>query len=141
MSQALRDSTAGGSVAARADAYRMRNLTADGMDVARVRNAVADALAGVRAGDGPALVELTTYRFCGHSRNDPRVYRTREEEAAWQERDCLRVTAKRLHALGTGDADIAAADAETRAAVAAAVDAALRQPPGDRATALEGVYA
>jgi len=40
-----------------------------------------------RRGDGPTLVESKTYRFFGHSKSDPRVYRSREEEQMWMAKD------------------------------------------------------
>ena len=35
----------------------------------------------------PTLIECKTYRLCGHSRSDPRTYRSKEEEAEWQQLD------------------------------------------------------
>ena len=45
------------------------------------------AIDRARRGEGPTLLECKTYRLCGHSRCDPRTYRTKEEEAEWQQRD------------------------------------------------------
>ena len=57
----------------------------NGMDVLAVRDAVKRAAALCRAGEGPVLIEASTYRYYGHSLSDPRnEYRTREEEAAWR---------------------------------------------------------
>ena len=47
-----------------------------------------------RKGDGPTLIECKTYRWYGHSSSDQRVYRTREEEAEWKERDPITVLAQ-----------------------------------------------
>jgi 2-oxoisovalerate dehydrogenase E1 component len=60
----------------------------NGMNVLAVREAISRAAGLCRAGKGPCLVELDTYRYYGHSLSDPRnEYRTREEEAAWREID------------------------------------------------------
>lgn len=69
-------------VADRAAAYRMRADRFDGNDPIAVRDAVSSALAWARAGKGSVLLEALTYRLSGHSRGDPRIYRSREEEAA-----------------------------------------------------------
>ena len=74
-------------VADRAKAYAMPGVTIDGNDFAAVRDAVATFADAARAGAGPALIECVTYRMSGHSRGDPRTYRTREEEAAAQKND------------------------------------------------------
>lgn len=129
------------SVAQRAAAYAIPGVVADGMDLLAVLAAAGELAENVRAGQGPALLELTTYRFCGHSKNDPRVYRTREEEAAWAERDCLAVAARTLAERGVPQAEIEQVRAEVRQEMAATVEQALAAPTGDRAHALGGVYA
>ena len=73
-------------VAVRADAYGMPGVTADGNDLETVVATTRSAAERARAGGGPSLVEFLTYRLTGHSRGDPRIYRTREEEAEWAEK-------------------------------------------------------
>jgi len=128
-------------IADRAAAYGMPGKTADGMDVVNVIDATADILEYVHAGNGPALLELTTYRYCGHSKNDARVYRTREEEAEWAQRDCLERAAARLRDLGLEDAEITAIQEDVRSEIDAALKTALASPCGDESHALGGVYA
>src|SRR5262249_34577318 len=74
-------------VADRARAYGISSEIVDGMDVLSVHKSAGDAINAVRLGEGPVLLECKTYRFAGHSRNDARGYRTKEEEAYWKERD------------------------------------------------------
>jgi TPP-dependent pyruvate/acetoin dehydrogenase alpha subunit len=71
------------NVADRASAYGMPGVVVDGNDVLAVYEVAAAAVDRARSGDGPTLIECKTYRICGHSRSDPRTYRTRDEEAAW----------------------------------------------------------
>lgn len=57
----------------------------NGMDALAVRDAVLRAAELCRAGEGPVLMEASTYRYYGHSLSDPRnEYRTRDEEEAWR---------------------------------------------------------
>ncbi len=51
----------------------------DGMDVVAVREAGKRAVERARAGEGPYLLEMKTYRYRGHSMSDPAKYRTKEE--------------------------------------------------------------
>ena len=80
-------------LARRAAGFASNNMHAEavnGMDVLAVRDAVRRAAAICRAGDGPVLIEASTYRYYGHSLSDPRnEYRTREEEAAWKAVDAI----------------------------------------------------
>jgi len=74
-------------IADRAAAYGMPGRIVDGNDVLAVYAAAREAVERARQGGGPTLIECKTYRLCGHSRSDPRTYRSRAEEAAWQQRD------------------------------------------------------
>jgi pyruvate dehydrogenase E1 component alpha subunit len=77
------------NVADRACAYGIPGIVVDGMDVLAVYSAARQAIDRARGGGGPTLLECKTYRYCGHSRSDPRSYRTRDEEAEWEERDAI----------------------------------------------------
>ncbi|MBM7114999.1 pyruvate dehydrogenase (acetyl-transferring) E1 component subunit alpha [Archangium primigenium] len=59
--------------------YNMRHEAVDGMDALKVYEAVKDAAAYIRAGNGPVLMEANTYRFRGHSVVDPATYRSKQE--------------------------------------------------------------
>jgi pyruvate dehydrogenase E1 component alpha subunit len=74
-------------VSARASAYGIPGETVDGNDVMAVYQATLQAADRAREGYGPALLELETYRFAGHSRNDPGHYRPKKEVAEWKKRD------------------------------------------------------
>jgi pyruvate dehydrogenase E1 component alpha subunit len=71
----------------RGAAYGIPGVTVDGNDVEAVYDAMNTAAARARAGDGPSLLELETYRLCGHSRSDPGHYRPKEEVEHWKQQD------------------------------------------------------
>jgi len=87
MSVPVEKATAKLDFAGRACAYGIPGQVVDGMDVLAVREAVGRAVESARRGEGPSLIECQTYRWYGHSRSDPRDYRTKEEEAEWKARD------------------------------------------------------
>ncbi|MFQ5595348.1 MAG: pyruvate dehydrogenase complex E1 component subunit beta [Anaerolineae bacterium] len=84
----------------RACAYDMPGVVVDGQDVLAVREVVSHAVERARRGEGPTLIEAKTYRWYGHSHSDPRAYRTREEEAAWKQRDPINLLKAKLQDLG-----------------------------------------
>lgn len=109
--------------------YAMRAGCVDGMDVLAVRDAVAAEVERARGGEGPAFIVCNTYRYYGHSRSDPRVYRTREEEKSWRERDCIVQFRRRLAAAGIlSEEEAAAVEKEVAAAIDQAVDFAVKSP-------------
>lgn len=75
----------------------MRAEVVNGMDVLAVRQSMRAAVQEARAGQGPILRELITYRYYGHSLSDPRkAYRKKEEEQAWRDIDPILTYGKRL---------------------------------------------
>jgi pyruvate dehydrogenase E1 component alpha subunit len=71
----------------KATGYGIPAAQVDGMDVLAVKAATEEALAHVRAGNGPYFLEALTYRFRGHSMGDPERYRQPDEIEKWQEDD------------------------------------------------------
>jgi TPP-dependent pyruvate/acetoin dehydrogenase alpha subunit len=121
--------TAVADLVRRADAHGMPGTIVDGQDILAVYEAVGSALARARAGDGPTLLEMKTYRYRGHSRTDPAKYRPAGELEAWQERDPLALFAR--HLVEAGHASRQQLDdvrAEAQVAVDAAAAAAAESP-------------
>jgi pyruvate dehydrogenase E1 component alpha subunit len=80
------------NVSDRAAGYNMPGFHVDGMDVFAVFDAAGEAIGRARRGEGPALMECRTYRYYGHTVFDnPRTYRTEEEESFWRSRDPLKL--------------------------------------------------
>ena len=83
-------------IAIRAQSYAMPGIIVDGQDVDKVAEAMAEAVARARKGEGPSLLEMKTYRYSGHSRSDPATYRPAGELEAWLKRDPIVLFADRL---------------------------------------------
>ncbi|MEN8112893.1 MAG: thiamine pyrophosphate-dependent dehydrogenase E1 component subunit alpha [Actinomycetota bacterium] len=96
----IRSTTPVDDIASRAVAYGMPGIVVDGQDVDAVGGAVAEALERARAGEGPTLLEMKTYRYSGHSRSDPATYRPEGELEVWQGRDPITIFCERLVAEG-----------------------------------------
>jgi pyruvate dehydrogenase E1 component alpha subunit len=106
----------------------------DGMDVEAVHEASQLAVAHCRAGKGPYLLEMKTYRYRGHSMSDPSKYRTREEvQKMRSERDCIESARHKLESLGVEEAAFKAVDDEVKGIVQDAADFAQTSPEPDAA--------
>ncbi|MBK1636906.1 pyruvate dehydrogenase (acetyl-transferring) E1 component subunit alpha [Rhodovulum adriaticum] len=74
----------------RGAAFGIKGEAVDGMDVLAVKAAGEKAVAHCRAGKGPYILEIMTYRYRGHSMSDPAKYRSREEvQKIREERDAI----------------------------------------------------
>jgi pyruvate/2-oxoglutarate/acetoin dehydrogenase E1 component/TPP-dependent pyruvate/acetoin dehydrogenase alpha subunit len=83
-------------IAQRCYAYNIPAMIVDGQDVVSVYLAIKAAVKWAKAENQMTLVEAKTYRWYGHSRSDPRAYRTKEEEKAWRQRDPIVVLSEKL---------------------------------------------
>jgi pyruvate dehydrogenase E1 component alpha subunit len=117
----------------RGQAHGIPGTQVDGMDVLNVRAAADKAVAYVRSGKGPYILELMTYRYRGHSMSDPAKYRSKEEVAKMrQEHDPIDHLRSRL--LDEGHADEAALkniDREIKDIISTATDFAQTSPEPD----------
>ena len=101
----------------------------NGMDVMAVKEAGERAVAHCRAGNGPYLLEMKTYRYRGHSMSDPAKYRTREEVQKMREQsDPIETARKTLLELGATEADLKKYDDEVKGIVQEAADFAQASP-------------
>jgi pyruvate dehydrogenase E1 component alpha subunit len=118
----------------RGESFRIPGLQVDGMDVLAVRGATEEALAWVKAGNGPIILEMKTYRYRGHSMSDPAKYRSREEvQSVRDHSDAIEHVKKLLIDAGAKEEDLKAIDAGIRKTVAEAADFAESSPEPDMA--------
>jgi pyruvate dehydrogenase E1 component alpha subunit len=107
-------------------------MQVDGMDVLAVKDAAEQAVAHCRAGKGPYLLEVKTYRYRGHSMSDPAKYRTREEVQSMRtQHDCIEGARHRLEEAGVAAADFKKLDDEVKAIIQDAADFAQASPEPD----------
>ncbi len=124
-------------IASRAEAFGMKVWRANGSDFFDTYETMADLLAYVRAGNGPAAIELDTERFYGHFEGDPQRYRgPGEVERLRKDRDCLVAFRQKVEASGV--LEIAALDA-IDAEVAILIDEAVAEARAAPAPALSEV--
>ena len=124
---------AGGELYLRGKAYGIPGEQADGMDVAAVNVAAKKAVAHCRAGKGPYILEIMTYRYRGHSMSDPAKYRAKEEVQRMRaERDPIENARKWLIEGGHEDEDaLRQIDREVKDIVADAAEFAQNSPEPD----------
>ena len=122
MSVSAERSTAVKDIATRAIAYNMPGVVVDGNSIADVAEAMDEAVARAKRGEGPTLIECKTYRTKGHSRSDRNRYRTKEEIELWKLRDPIPAFAAELMEHGIlSEAEIAEVDAMTTQEIADAM--------------------
>jgi pyruvate dehydrogenase E1 component alpha subunit len=111
-------------LARRAEPFGVAATTIDGQDVFAVYAEAGRAVERARAGEGPTFIECKTYRYYGHFLgDDPRRYRSAEEEAHYRARDCIQRFERSVTGLGLlPEADLE----DLRGGATARVDAAVR---------------
>ena len=113
----------------------------DGMDVLAVRDAVKKAVERARAGEGPYILEVKTYRYRGHSMSDPAKYRTKEEvDEVKKTRDPIDHIKTLLAAANATEEELKVIDNEIKAIVAEAVQFAQESPEPDPSELYTDVY-
>jgi len=127
---------------ARGMAFGIPGEQVDGMDVRAVKAAGAKAVAHCRAGNGPYILEMMTYRYRGHSMSDPAKYRTKDEvQKMREEHDPIEQVKRRLVADNdASEEELKKIDAAIRAVVTDAAEFAQSDPEPDPAELWTDVY-
>tara|TARA_R110001592_G_scaffold325782_4_gene606252 strand:- start:156429 stop:157433 length:1005 start_codon:yes stop_codon:yes gene_type:complete len=76
--------------------YEMPSESVDGMSPEAVHKAILKAADRAKAGEGPTLLDIRTYRFKGHSMSDPQKYRTKEEVEQYKSQDPIQTTLTKI---------------------------------------------
>ncbi|HTR68851.1 MAG TPA: dehydrogenase E1 component subunit alpha/beta [Mycobacteriales bacterium] len=117
----------------RAQGYGVDYRQVNGNDVVATASLMAEVVERARSGEGPVLLEATTYRWHGHYEGDPQRYRSAQERSEWQARDPLLVHADRLRLAGIDGEILTALAAEIERELDEAVETArgMTEPEAD----------
>jgi pyruvate dehydrogenase E1 component alpha subunit len=141
MGTAVTRASAQADFSKRGVSFNIPGEQADGMDVRAVKAAADKAVAWCRAGNGPYILEMQTYRYRGHSMSDPAKYRTREEvEKIRHDQDPIEQVRNRLLAAKVSEQELKDIDGEVREIVNAAADFAQHDPEPDPSEMWTDVY-
>ncbi|OGF45441.1 MAG: hypothetical protein A2452_08750 [Candidatus Firestonebacteria bacterium RIFOXYC2_FULL_39_67] len=122
--------------------YNMPGEHVDGQDVLAVRDVVKKYAERARAGEGPGMVIAATYRYYGHSRSDPRAYRTKEEEKYWSDQDPIKLfSAKCINEKYMTADDVKSLDKFVEGEIDTATKFAIDSPLPDNSELYEDLYA
>lgn len=129
-------------IADRAASYAIPGIIVDGQDVDAVAEATAGALDRARAGEGPTLLEMKTYRYAGHSRSDTAPYRPEGEFDEWFEKDPIAGFRARLVTEGLmSEADAEEIDAAIAAQIEQVVETVKAAPSAGVAAMFANIVA
>ncbi|MEO1239279.1 MAG: pyruvate dehydrogenase (acetyl-transferring) E1 component subunit alpha [Pseudomonadota bacterium] len=129
MGTSIQRSTKSPSLWERGAAYGIEGMEVDGMDVLAVKAAGEKAVAHCRAGKGPYILEVMTYRYRGHSMSDPAKYRTRDEVQKMREdHDAIEQVRARLLKGDATEDELKAIDKEIKAVVNEAAEFSKESP-------------
>lgn len=133
MGTAIERSAATTDFSQRGESFDIPGEQVDGMDVVAVRNAAQRAFDYVRAGNGPYILEMLTYRYRGHSMSDPAKYRSKDEvQSMRSDHDPIeQVKARILKNKWADEDELKAIDKQIRALVTEAADFATNDPEPD----------
>jgi pyruvate dehydrogenase E1 component alpha subunit len=96
MGTSINRAAAGGELYKRGEAFGIKGSIVDGMDVFKVIKSAQEAGDYVRAGKGPYILEVQTYRYRGHSMSDPAKYRSKEELESYKLNDPIEIASKEI---------------------------------------------
>ena len=143
MGTAQKRSTSSPDIFTRGEAFGIAGQAVDGMNVLEVKAAGELAVKHCRAGKGPFILEVKTYRYRGHSMSDPAKYRTREEVQKMREdRDPIEyVRSLLLTGKHATEEDLKTIDKGIKKVVNASTDFAKESPEPDLSELWTDIYA
>ncbi len=146
VSSSFKKMVASENISDRSAAYNIPGVLVDGQDCIAMYEAVSEAVARARAGDGPSLVEGRTYRYYDHSLGLGRIvraaYREDEEVEFWRQRDPINIHKERLLSQGIAtQQEIDDIERETQQQIDDATEFARQSPYPEPEALFEDMYA
>jgi pyruvate dehydrogenase E1 component alpha subunit len=121
--------------------FEMPSESVDGMNPEAVAEAFDRAVARGRAGEGPTLLDIQTYRYKGHSMSDPQKYRTKEEVQEYIEKDPIEFVLRKIRDnKWMTEKEIEAVEEDIKAVVLASVEFAENSPLPEKEEIYKDVY-
>lgn len=128
------------NISDRAVGYGIKGYKLDGNNVVTIYEAFGQILDEVRAGGGPVLIEMDTYRMTGHYFGDNQNYRTRAEVESWKNRDPILQCEEALRIRGLEDAQLRTIRLHIRQEVLDACEKAKQNPEPTEKDLEEDLY-
>ena len=146
VTSSFKQMVASDSIADRSVAYNIPGVLVDGQDVIAMYEAVSEAVARARSGQGPSLIEGRTYRYYEHSLGMSRIvrdaYRDDDEIAEWQQKDPINIHKERLLEQGIATAEeIDQMENEVKQQIEEAITFARESPYPEPSDLFEDMYA
>jgi pyruvate dehydrogenase E1 component alpha subunit len=121
--------------------FEMPSESVDGMNPEAVAEAFDRAVARGRAGEGPTLLDIQTYRYKGHSMSDPQKYRTKEEVQEYIEKDPIEFVLRKIRDnKWMTEKEIEGVEEEIKSVVLASVEFAENSPLPEKEEIYKDVY-
>lgn len=128
-------------IADRARGFGIPAVIVDGNDIEAVQEAVSEAVARARIGNGPTLIECKTVRWERHSAFSAGKYANPEEALRWKKVDPIPRFKARLQSLGASAAQIDTVEKEAKTLIREAVEFAVQSPLPDPESVYDGIFA
>ena len=146
VTSSFRDMVASDNISDRAAAYNIPGVLVDGQDAIAMHEAVTEAVARARSGQGPSLIEGRTYRYYEHSLGLNRIvrdpYRQEEEIEEWRRRDPILIHKEVLLSQNVAtQAEIDEMEAEVVAQIDEATEFARQSPYPEPGALFDDMYA
>jgi pyruvate dehydrogenase E1 component alpha subunit len=123
------------------ESFGIKGYKLNGMSLEEVYDYAKQAVEFVRSGGGPIILEMSTYRYRGHSMSDPAKYRSKEEVESHKERDPLSEAKNRILAANYAtDAELKKIETEVKEIIKEATEFSENSPLPEESELYTNIY-